>query len=119
MISPQDSANALLIAWDCPRSDSLRQRTELPAARRMSMLPSVEPPSITMCSMSGYVWQATERRLSASHAAWLYDGVSTETSCEFCGPKLESTPKFEKAGAERLVQYVIRRQSGGCRRGSP
>jgi hypothetical protein len=30
--------------------------------------------------MRGYVWQATERRLSPSHAAWLNDGVSIETT---------------------------------------
>ena len=35
---------------------------------------------MTMCSMRGYVWQATERRLSGSHAAWLNDGVRMETS---------------------------------------
>ena len=73
-------ANALLIASDWPVSGSLRQRTESPAAARMSTLPSVEPPSMTTCSMCGYVWQATERRLSGSHAAWLNDGVRIETS---------------------------------------
>ena len=46
----------------------------------MSTLPSVDPPSITTCSMGKYVCAATEARLSASHARWFRDGVRIDTS---------------------------------------
>ena len=71
MISPVDRTKALLMASDCPSSGVDSHTTTGEADARISTDPSVDPPSMTTCSMAGYDCAATERRLSASHRPWL------------------------------------------------
>ena len=72
MISPRLRSNALFNASDCPPSGSLTQFSDGSAwsDRTISTLPSVEPPSTTMCSKMriALAWRLSRASRPASGA---------------------------------------------------
>src|SRR5688572_1924434 len=74
----------LLNASEMPLSGSLIRTASLGCQRRrMSMVPSVEAPSMTMCSMARPCWLATEDSVASIVATALRQTVTTDTIGKF------------------------------------
>src|SRR5688572_12768417 len=77
MMSPVDFANPRQMASLWPLSRSLVRCANRSAyGSSTSIVPSVDPPSITMYSNSGYRCRNTLRTVHPMNRAWLYDGVT-------------------------------------------